>query len=118
MRRIGTRALVAGMVALGTLGAGASTASATNSDPHKITICHATASKTNPYVVINVDIASIIGDSGHGHSGVNAGDIIPPIIVDAIQLYGGNNWPAGQATFYNGCNVPSNTADGSGYPSA
>jgi hypothetical protein len=85
---------------------GASTASATKPDPaHKVTICHATASDSNPYVEISVDIASIVGDSGHGHSGVNAGDIIPPFAVDGY-VYAGNNWDADhQAIFNNGCSV-------------
>ena len=47
--------------------------------PKKVTLGHATASATNPYVQITVDIESIVGDAGHGHSGVNVGDIIPPI---------------------------------------
>ena len=86
-----------------TIGAGASMASATQTADQKITICHATRSTNNPYVVITVDIASIIGDSGHGHSGVNIGDIIPPI----PGLYEGNNWGAVQAaTLANNCNVP------------
>jgi hypothetical protein len=42
-------------------------------------------------VVITVDVASIIGDSGHGHSGVNAGDIVPPFPYGG-QQYGGINW--------------------------
>jgi hypothetical protein len=91
MRRITARV---GMVAtvLIALGTCASAASATKPDPlHKITICHATASATNPYVVITVDIASIVGDSGHGHSGVNEGDIIPPFDMDGY-VYGGHNW--------------------------
>ena len=48
MRRTSTkRALAALFVVAGTLGAGASMASATKADPHKVTICHATASQTN-----------------------------------------------------------------------
>lgn len=45
--------------------------------PSKVTICHATASKTNPYVKITVDVASILNGHGHGYGGVNSGDIIP-----------------------------------------
>ena len=72
------KAIAVAMVVAGTIGSTASMASATQGDPeHKVTICHATASKTNPYVMITVDVASIVGDSGHGSSGVNEGDIIP-----------------------------------------
>jgi hypothetical protein len=61
-------------------------------------------------VSITVDIASIVGGSGHGHSGVNAGDIIPPFEI-AGNSYAGNNWDAAhQAIFDAGCGAPS-TAD-------
>ena len=100
-------------VAAGTLGAGASAASATNTEPHKVTICHATASQSNPYVTISVDVASIIGDSGHGHSGVNAGDIIPPFTIDGYA-YAGHNWDTGQAIWANGCSATSTDPGGTG----
>ena len=39
--------------------AGATSAQATQPNPdHKVWICHATDSDTNPYVVIHVDVAS------------------------------------------------------------
>jgi hypothetical protein len=37
-------------------------------DGHKITICHATNSETNPYVVITIDIAAWNDEGGEGHS--------------------------------------------------
>jgi hypothetical protein len=100
-----TRTAAVAMMAAGAVGACASIASATKPDPdHKITICHATASASNPYVVISVDIASIVGDSGHGHSGVNAGDIVPPFAM----VPDGINWDVDhQAIFANGCNAGS-----------
>lgn len=92
MRRMTASLGVVAALALGSVGMSASAASATKPDPlHKVTICHATASKTNPYVVITVDIASIVGDSGHGNSGVNEGDIIPPFTMDGY-VYLGHNW--------------------------
>ena len=90
----------------------------------KITICHATASDTNPYVTETVDEASIENPSGHGSSGVNAGDIIPPF-TDGSFSFAGQNWdPNGQAIWSNGCKIPtpptpvvsiskSNSTDGS-----
>ena len=65
----------------------------------KITICHATASHTNPWVIETVDEESL--DVGHGHSGVNANDIIPPE-PDVTA----NNWTvANQDIFEDGCKV-------------
>jgi hypothetical protein len=103
-RRYITRSCTVGVIALGCLALGTSVASATKPDPtHKITICHATASESNPYVTITVDVASIVGDSGHGHSGINAGDIIPPFDI-AGNVYAGNNWDAAhEAILDNGC---------------
>ena len=39
--------------------ASAGTAGATPGDPHKVWVCHATSSDTNPYVAIFVDVASV-----------------------------------------------------------
>jgi len=97
MRGIGlTRVFTAFIIPVAMIGIGTASASATNGDPHKVTICHATASKSNPYVVITVDVASIGDMSGHGRSGVNAGDIIPPFDIAGVQ-YAGNNWDAAHA---------------------
>ena len=90
--------MVAGMI-----GATASMASATEGDPdHTVTICHATASKTNAYVMITVDVASIVGDSGHGNSGINEGDIIPAFTMDGYT-YPGHNL---QLLGTQGCGLP------------
>jgi hypothetical protein len=86
------KAVTAAMLVAGTIGGSAALAAATPADStgHKVTICHATASKTNPYVMINVDVASIVGDSGHGHSGINEGDIIPAFDIAGYH-YAGHN---------------------------
>ena len=41
----------------------------------KVTICHATASATNPYVQLEVDDDAIVKPNGHGE---HPDDIIPP----------------------------------------
>jgi hypothetical protein len=119
MRQKTARAIVVAMVVLGAVGTGASLASATKPDPdHKVTICHATASRTNPYVVITVDIASIVGDSGHGHSGVNLGDIIPPFDMGGY-VYAGNNWDdTHQAILADGCNGGTGSTTSTTQPNA
>lgn len=81
-------------------------AEATAPPGHKVTICHATASTTNPYVIETVDIASIesfVSGSGHGSSGVNVGDIIPPFTYapDNFTFAGLGD----QSILANGCRV-------------
>ena len=99
------------VAALGVAGAQVSAAFATKPGPdHKVTICHATASATNPYVVITVDVASIVGDAGHGSSGVNAGDVIPPFAIDG-DVYAGHNWDAAHYPAV-GCTLPGVTPPG------
>jgi uncharacterized repeat protein (TIGR01451 family) len=75
-------------------------------DPTKVTICHATASETNPYVQEQVDDDSIVKE-GHGD---HPDDIIPPFSYEEdgeTQHYPGKNWnAAGEAILLNGCNVP------------
>jgi hypothetical protein len=51
---VGAMILSSGLVMLGTAGA----ANATPGTPHKVWICHATSSDSNPYVAIYVDVAS------------------------------------------------------------
>src|SRR5205823_2031066 len=91
---------------------------------HKVTLCHATSSVTNPYVEIAVDIASVSSfehdvTEGHGtHVGPifdpNGGkgqpawgDIIPAFgpwqFGDDTVNYAGMNVPAGDAILANRC---------------
>lgn len=71
-----------------------------------VTICHATASATNPYVKTVVAVSSL--GNGHGHSGVNAGDIIPP--TPGTDFPNGQNWDStGQAIYNNNCKIPGPT---------
>ena len=44
----------------------------------KVTLCHATSSKKNPYVVITVNFNSIADAQSVGGHGDHADDIIPP----------------------------------------
>jgi hypothetical protein len=91
-------------------------------DPSSITLCHATASVTHPYVVITVAPNSInqkiFGKNGHNtHTGPifdpNGGkdqpawgDIIPSFDWnDPVQHYPGLNWPAGAAILDANCVV-------------
>lgn len=94
------------------------TASATKSD--KVTICHATNSHTNPYVVIKVNSSSINelknphSTNGHGtheggvwYKGIadhSWGDIIPAFESPKGNKYPGQNWSEkGKAIYNNGC---------------
>jgi hypothetical protein len=96
-------------------------AGATQGTPeHKITLCHATDSRSNPYVEVTVDVASVQFQGHAGHDGpifspdlpehTKWGDIIPPFDFGDAGSYPGKNWTAeGQAIFDDGCNVPSPT---------
>ena len=114
------------------------TAAASGSGADKVTICHATTSDSNPYVV---NEPAKDGDvSGHAdHTGpvwdptlkklhVTWGDIIPPfdyVEGGVTKTFPGLNWTAdGQAILANGCAIPkpqlattvvkTNDADGNG----
>jgi hypothetical protein len=96
-KRVGTRrariaVLVPALVLLGVL---AHVAGATSPPDHQITLCHATDSYTNPYVVITVDVASVRFAGHEGHDGpiffpaiakhTKWGDIIPPASNDGTR---------------------------------
>lgn len=115
-RRTGTTLVAVGalFVAIGLVPA----ANATQPNPeHKVTLCHATDSYSNPYVVITVDIASVKFQGHNGHEGpvffpaipkhTKWGDIIPPFDYGPGRTYAGKNWTAdGMAIHDNGCVLP------------
>lgn len=69
-------------------------------DGHKITICHATGSEKNPYVVVTIDLHGLNGHANANHQLTE--DIIPP--NSGKVLPGGQNWTnAGKAIHNNGC---------------
>lgn len=92
---------------------------------HRYTICHATNSATNPYVMITVDYNSIVKKAGHdGHDGpvaaseavaadmksnkISWGDVIPAI---AEHDYAGKNFTTeGILLLNNDCEMPTVTA--------
>ncbi len=95
---------------------------ATAAPAEKVQICHATNSVSNPYIVNSVNTSSVDEEgnkflNGHGdHTGpvfdpadppASWGDIIPPITnPDTGTTFPGLNWPAGEAIWTNGCQVP------------
>lgn len=93
------------------------------SNTNDVTICHATSSNSNPYVVHTPAKSADV--SGHdGHNGpvwydgiaVDWGDIIPPFDYDASS-YPGKNWTTeGQAFYNNECNIPSGGPTGASGP--
>ena len=92
------------------------------------TICHATNSNTNPYVLITPNKNGDV--DGHAkHTGpvwnsslkaqhISWGDIIPPFDYNnhgTPAHFPGLNWTAaGQAIFDNGCKIPSTEGGGGG----
>ncbi|MFL5790984.1 MAG: hypothetical protein ACJ76A_05715 [Actinomycetota bacterium] len=113
----------------------ATSATATQPDPHKVTICHRTNAPSNPYVRITVDVASVDGDTGNDNgkgdhnaehngpvfditgntvytnprNGDDWGDIIPPFWADGSSdgvYWPSKNWPSGEDIFNAGCKIP------------
>ena len=90
-------------------GSSSATAGKKNSEDNrprpKVTICHATASKTNPYVVITVDPNSVFKQGHDQHQ--DGRDIIPAFTYDengqTIAYPGKNLTPEGLALLANGC---------------
>jgi hypothetical protein len=84
-------------------------------NPHnKVTICHATGSKSNPFVEITPDASGVI-DGHYPHQ--DHRDIIPPFdykdSAGNTHHFPGQNWTAqGQAIFNNGCKIPGSTTTG------
>ncbi|MGE4029450.1 MAG: hypothetical protein AB7I08_04415 [Thermoleophilia bacterium] len=82
------------------IGALASTAFAGNGPPGQVTICHATESATNPYVVIHPATPAVLLAHLKHHDGA---DIVPPFTYKGTS-YPGQNWTAeGKAIADNGC---------------
>ena len=111
-KRTITHLFTAATISLGAFAISTPSASAAPPAPQRVTICHATASATNTFVMITVDIASIVGTAGHGRSGINIGDIIPAFVYNTDEVYPGNG---DQALLANGCNPTSPTGGGDYY---
>ena len=114
--------ILAGTFAVLLAGLGVSGAGATQPNPeHQVTLCHRTASYTNPYREITVDVASVLKAKGHDdHDGriffpeipkhEKWGDIIPPFDFGPGLQFAGQNFGAeGQAIWGAGCTVASVT---------
>ena len=106
--------IVAAVVLLGVAASASTSSSEADATPNeKVTICHATSSRTNPYNVITVDASAVDEQNnpdlnGHGDHlgpvfpGARWGDIIPP-----FGDFPGYNWSAaGQAIWNNDCAPP------------
>ena len=97
MKRILAALGVTGLALLGATAPAAANDSA-NTD-HKITICHATGSASNPYVPVTIDLHALSAHKGHQHGE----DIIPA--NDGKVLKDGRNLDKG-AWIGNGCAAP------------
>jgi len=99
--------IAAGAATLLIAAAPAAVMAASNSNAHdKVTICHATGSQTNPFVVITPNANGVV--SGH-EAHQDSRDIIPPFDYNdhgSTKHFAGQNFDAnGQAIFDNGCKV-------------
>lgn len=90
-------------------GASSATAGKKNSEDNrprpKVTLCHATSSKTNPYVVITIDPNGVIKQGHDQHQ--DGRDIIPAFTYEengqVVSYPGKNLTPEGLALLANGC---------------
>src|SRR5260370_27225774 len=84
--------------------------------PAKVTLCHRTASHTNPYVQITVDQSAVFNNGivPNGH-GTHTGPVFPATgpdgkwgdIIPSFDGYPGQNLtPQGLAILNNGCKIP------------
>ncbi|EAP99162.1 hypothetical protein JNB_03300 [Janibacter sp. HTCC2649] len=98
MARHTTRRFTSAAFGLALVGAsGIAFTGAAHADPNKnITICHATSSTSNEFVVIKVDASSIVEENGHSeHQGKQ--DVIPPFEyvsenTEETVSFDGLNW--------------------------
>lgn len=82
------------------IGVLASTALAGGGPVGQVTICHATESATNPYVVIHPASPAVLYAHMNHHDGA---DVVPPFSYKGTD-YPGQNWTAeGKAIADNGC---------------
>jgi hypothetical protein len=94
---------IVGPVVLAVVGLGTALASqmVARAGQDHVTFCHATGSRSNPYVMISPSVSGAY----HGHDLHHDGDIIPPFEYQG-QTYS-KNWDAeGRAIFENGCAIP------------
>lgn len=73
----------------------------------KVSICHATASETNPYTQNSVDASSINNEKNrylNGH-GDHENDIIPPFSYETTSFEGRNWDDRGKEIWSNGCSI-------------
>lgn len=124
--------LVAGLVSsfglvLAMAGSGPIVASAGNGNgggnETKTTICHRTASHTNPYNVITVDNNATNGNGGLGdHYNIHTGPVYPSTgpdgkwgdIIPPVEGNQGQNWNnAGKAIYDNNCRISNELWDSS-----
>ncbi|MFC7488829.1 hypothetical protein ACOCJ7_06930 [Knoellia sp. CPCC 206453] len=97
MARHTTRRLTSAAFGLALAGAsGIAFAGTASADPNpNITICHATGSETNPFVVITIDAAAITQQGHDTHQ--NDNDVIPPFTYvresdGETVTFDGQNW--------------------------
>jgi hypothetical protein len=111
-RRIGQKLALSSVLLAGAAGALVATALPASAAADKVTICHATGSATNPYVVISPSAAGVANGHYREHDDLGQGDIIPTFTYNGVTYAAKNG---GEAAIKNGCTVPTTYPDYPGY---
>lgn len=113
VRRAGARRRALGLAAVGTAagmlgiastGMAAPAKKQNGTNDKKVTLCHATSSTKNPYVLTSVNANALEGHDDHEF------DVIPAFAYEhpkgKLNQYPGTNWPAGAQLLASGCSAP------------
>jgi hypothetical protein len=107
-RRVGRTMALSSVLLAGAASALVATALPASAAADKVTICHATGSTTNPYVVITPSAAGVYNGHYRQHDDLGQGDIIPSFTYNGVTYAAKNG---GQAAIDNGCQAPTYVHD-------
>lgn len=103
-RRIGRTMALSSALFAGAASVLVATALPASAAADKVTICHATGSATNPYVVITPSAAGVYHGHYRQHDDLGQGDIIPSFTYKGVTYPASE--PGAEQAIANGCQLP------------